>query len=207
MFWLDRKLSEKKINCWLPAVLARLFSEKTRGISIALAYCYRPWQKCYRHWCQHAQTLTFCNTSVITEGIYFKLGVCVQYPQTSILPRETIQYAFIFFKIMPLVCRCLGSERIYNLLFGKPFNSLPDDSTVFTLLSAVFWSYHGNSSHYSCLSWVSWVLKCLAQGHSHKKTQRIQCGSNPALLHYESNILPLSHADPLFTRWQNFNQV
>ena len=33
------------------------------------------------------------------------------------------------------------------------------------------------------LSWVSpvlgWALKCLAQGHSHEKTQRIQCGSNP----------------------------
>ena len=48
------------------------------------------------------------------------------------------------------------------------------------------------------LSWVSpvlgWALKCLAQGHSHEKTQRIQCGSNPGPLDYESNILPLSHA-------------
>ena len=29
-----------------------------------------------------------------------------------------------------------------------------------------------------------------------KKTQRIQCSSNPGLLDYESNTLPLSHAGP-----------
>ena len=49
-------------------------------------------------------------------------------------------------------------------------------------------------------SWVSpvlgWALKCLAQGHSHEKTQRIQCGSNPGPLDYESNTLPLSHVGP-----------
>ena len=48
-------------------------------------------------------------------------------------------------------------------------------------------------------SWVSpvpgWALKCLAQGHSYEKTQRIQCGSNPGPLDYESkNTLPPSHA-------------
>ena len=41
----------------------------------------------------------------------------------------------------------------------------------FTPLSTVFQSYHGDSSHYSCLSWVhqyyAGALKCLAQGHSH----------------------------------------
>ena len=50
------------------------------------------------------------------------------------------------------------------------------------------------------LSWVSPVLgralKCLAQGHSHEKTQRIQCGSNPGPLDYESNTLPQSHVGP-----------
>ena len=50
------------------------------------------------------------------------------------------------------------------------------------------------------LSWVSpvlgWALKCLAQGHSHEKIQRIQCGSNPGPLDYESNTLPLHHAGP-----------
>ena len=30
-----------------------------------------------------------------------------------------------------------------------------------------------------------------------KKTQRIQCGSNPGPLDYESNTLPLGHAGPL----------
>ena len=43
-------------------------------------------------------------------------------------------------------------------------------------------------------SWVSpvlsWALKCLAQGHSREKTQRIQWGSNPGPLDYESNTLP-----------------
>ena len=67
-------------------------------------------------------------------------------------------------------------------------------------LSTVFQSYHGDSSHYSCLSWVSpvlgWALKCLVQGHSREKTQRIQCCSNPGPLDYESNTLPLSHAGP-----------
>ena len=37
------------------------------------------------------------------------------------------------------------------------------------------------------------ALKCLAQGYSHEKTQRIHCGSNPGPLDYESNILPLSY--------------
>ena len=57
------------------------------------------------------------------------------------------------------------------------------------------------------LSWVSpvlgWALKCLAQGQSHKKTQRIQCGSDPGPLDYESNTLPLSHVGPftMFGKW------
>ena len=38
------------------------------------------------------------------------------------------------------------------------------------------------------------TLKCLAQGDSNEKTQRIQCGLNPGLLDYESNILQLSYA-------------
>ena len=70
----------------------------------------------------------------------------------------------------------------------------------FTPLSTVFQSYQRDSSYYSCLSWVSpvlgWALKCLAQGHSHEKTKRIQCSSNPGPLDYESNTLPLSHVRP-----------
>ena len=38
--------------------------------------------------------------------------------------------------------------------------------------------------------------KCVAQGHSQEKTQRIQCSSNPEPLDYESNTLPLSHVGP-----------
>ena len=43
---------------------------------------------------------------------------------------------------------------------------------------------------------LGWALKCLAQGHSHKKTQRIQCGSNPGPLDCKSSTLPLSHVGP-----------
>ena len=71
----------------------------------------------------------------------------------------------------------------------------------FTPLSTVFQSYHCNSSHYSCLpgfhQYWAWVPKCLAQGHSHEKTQGIQCDSNPGPLDYESNNLPLSYAGPI----------
>ena len=55
------------------------------------------------------------------------------------------------------------------------------------------------------------ALKCLAQGHSHEKTWRLQYGSNPGPLDYESNTSPLSHAGPavdyctrllvLYIRW------
>ena len=37
-------------------------------------------------------------------------------------------------------------------------------------------------------------MKCLALGHSHEKTLRIQCGSNLGPVDYESNTLPLRHA-------------
>ena len=61
------------------------------------------------------------------------------------------------------------------------------------------------------LSWVSpvlgWALKCLAQGHSHEKTQRIQCGSNPGPLDYESNTLPLSHVGPCNRTEVGFNEL
>ena len=39
--------------------------------------------------------MTSCNISVITEDIYFKLGLCVHYPkEQSILLSETIQTTF-----------------------------------------------------------------------------------------------------------------
>ena len=79
-------------------------------------------------------------------------------------------------------------------------NHCPLVEGCFMPLSTVFQSYQCDSSHYSCLSLVSSVLgralKCLAKGHSHEKTQRIQCGSNPGPLDYKSKTLPLSHADP-----------
>ena len=76
------------------------------------------------------------------------------------------------------------------MVFYSAFNSIP--------------SYYGDSSHYSCLSWVSPVLgwgsevsfqRILAK--KNPKKQRIQCGSNPEHFDYESLTLPLSHARSL----------
>ena len=67
-------------------------------------------------------------------------------------------------------------------------------------LSTVFQSYNGDSSHYSCLNWVSpvlgWSSKVSCQRTLPQKTQRIQCNLNLGPLHYNSNTLPLSHAGP-----------
>ena len=61
----------------------------------------------------------------------------------------------------------------------------------FTLLSSVFQSHHGHSSDYSCLSWVlqvlGWGPEVSCQRTFLRNTQRIQCGSNPGPLDYESN--------------------
>ena len=74
----------------------------------------------------------------------------------------------------------------------------------FTPLLTVFQSYHGDSSHYSCISWVSpvlgWGSEVSCPRTLPRKTQRIQCGSNPGPLDYESNTLPLSHAGPFDLR-------
>ena len=69
-------------------------------------------------------------------------------------------------------------------------------------LSTVFQSHHGNSSHNSCLSWVSAVLGWGSEDPCPRtlpqKIQRIQWGWNPGLLDYESNSLPLTHTGTLF---------
>ena len=46
------------------------------------------------------------------------------------------------------------------------------------------------------MSFLGGALNSLARGHSHEKIQKIQCGSNPGPLDYESNTLPRSHAGP-----------
>ena len=38
---------------------------------------------CYRRRRCHAETVTFCNISVITEDICLKLGVCIYYPKSN----------------------------------------------------------------------------------------------------------------------------
>ena len=72
---------------------------------------------------------------------------------------------------------------------------------IVSIHSTVFHSYHGHSSHYSCLSWVSpvlgWGSKVSCPWTFPRKNQRIQCGSNPGTLDYASNTLSESHAGPL----------
>ena len=62
----------------------------------------------------------------------------------------------------------------------------------FTPLSTVSQSKHGHSSHYSYLSWISavlgWGSNVLPKDNSHEKLQRIQWGSNPGPLDYESHF-------------------
>ena len=56
------------------------------------------------------------------------------------------------------------------------------------------------------------ALKCLTQGHSHERTQRIQCGSNPGPLEYESNTTTepggtlYGLSETSHTLWQNGKQ-
>ena len=68
----------------------------------------------------------------------------------------------------------------------------------FTRLSTVF---HDDSSHYSCLSWVSpvlgWGSDVPCPRTLQQKNQRIQCRSNPGPLDCKSNTLLLSNAGPL----------
>ena len=70
----------------------------------------------------------------------------------------------------------------------------------FTPLSTSFQLYHDDSSHLSCLSWVSpvlgWSSEVSCPRTLPRKNLGIQCGSNPGPLNYKSNTLPLSHARP-----------
>ena len=134
-------------------------------------------------------------------------------------------YLFVFPRIIIYKSKTtifsLQSITIINSLFGKLTKVSTNNSKAgikgisgrlkmcfnwlielcFTPLLTVFQSYHSASSHDSRLSWVSpvlgWALRCLAQGYSHEKTQRTQCGSNPGPPDYESNTLPLSHVGPV----------
>ena len=67
----------------------------------------------------------------------------------------------------------------------------------FMPLLTVFQSYHGNSSHYSCLSCMSpvqgWGSEVSCPKAHHEKPQRIQCSWKPGPLDYGSNTLSLSH--------------
>ena len=60
------------------------------------------------------------------------------------------------------MCRaCIAQSAAYRTLEQGVAGSIPFSWLVercFTPLSTVFQSYHGDSSHYSCLSWVSPAL-------------------------------------------------
>ena len=63
-----------------------------------------------------------------------------------------------------------------NVLFTRIVIEVRLIKWCFTPLSTLFQSYHGDSSQYLCLSWVSpvlgWALKCPATGHSCEKKPR-----------------------------------
>ena len=94
----------------------------------------------------------------------------------------------------------LADERSRSLSIGNRLISWLIDWR-FRPLSTVFQSYHGDSSHFSYLSWVSPVLgwdsevPCL-------RTLPWKNPEDPVWLElrtpeYESNTLPLSHAGPI----------
>ena len=64
----------------------------------------------------------------------------------------------------------------------------------FTLISTVFQSYQGDSSHYSCFSRVSpvlgWGFEVSCPKTLQRRTQNIQCSLNPGPLNYESYTEP-----------------
>ena len=76
------------------------------------------------------------------------------------------------------------------LLFPQCFLLYQKEKLIdwsFTPLLTVFQSYHGDSSHYSCLSWVSpvlgWGSEVSCPRRLPRKTQRIRCGSSQTLYH------------------------
>ena len=66
----------------------------------------------------------------------------------------------------------------------------------FTLLSTVFQSYHIIHVFPGFHQYYAGLWNVLLKDTPTKKTQRIQCGSNPGPVDYESNTLPLSHVGP-----------
>ena len=84
---------------------------------------------------------------------------------------------------------------------------------MFYAVSTVFRSYHGDTSHYSFISWVSPILGCGSEVPClmklSRKKQRIQCCLDPGPLDYESNPLLLNHAGPLYflRRFTGFTDI
>ena len=93
----------------------------------------------------------------------------------------------------------LASEMYFMVWFSCFGNVM---NGVLSRFQTVFLSYHGDNSHYSCLSWLSLVLVLGSEvscpmALPPKNTQRVKYGSNPGP-YYESNTLPLSHIGPLW---------
>ena len=100
-----------------------------------------PWSRCCRR--RHAKTLTFCEISVITEDIYFKLGISVHYPKNNpcyqgrqfkmqfgfqnYVPFSTLTFYPLSSTQQPSVgtrMRCSLSVRILLLSYNKPVSNV-----------------------------------------------------------------------------------
>ena len=65
----------------------------------------------------------------------------------------------------------------------RALSTLVDVEWCFTPLSTIFQSYHGDNSHYSCLSWVlpvlGWGFEVSCPMKLPQKARRIDCSSVP----------------------------
>ena len=90
--------------------------------------------------------------------------------------------------------------HVFLVLFTSTLQNILSNEWCLMPLSKVFQSYNGDSSHYSCLSWVSpvlgWGSEVSCPRTLPRKTQRIWCCPNPGPLDYQSDTPPLSHAGP-----------
>ena len=139
-----------------------LFRRKN-GLEVALnPFPNKPW---FLRVCRLLKTLREKEKLLVTSNFSFSHSVF--YPSG--------EFSAILMNYKIVVCKLFQFGSVSNLSFGKGFtkqNTNTKGSCIqycvklliewcFTPLSTVFQSYHGDSSHYSCLSCVSPVLRWL----------------------------------------------